>query len=105
MVNQETGRKIHVQEGSRVVYPEFNDDQVWKTAGRGCWNNLRWTVTQLQVRLKVDLLYYSVLSLRLSLERRFRKALAFADPSFDDLAGRLSNDIPDQRHPSSSWIA
>ncbi|KAG8977881.1 hypothetical protein FRC05_000409 [Tulasnella sp. 425] len=48
MINQETGRKLHVQEGSRVAYPEFNDDQVWKTAGRGCWNTLRWTVSQLQ---------------------------------------------------------
>ncbi|KAG9043213.1 hypothetical protein FS837_009858 [Tulasnella sp. UAMH 9824] len=48
MVNQETGRRLPVHEGSRKVYPEFNDDQVWKAEGRGCWNTLRWTVNQLQ---------------------------------------------------------
>ncbi|KAG8915987.1 hypothetical protein FRC01_003447 [Tulasnella sp. 417] len=48
MVNQETGRRLPVYEGSKAVYPEFHDDQVWKTEGRGCWNTLRWIVNQLQ---------------------------------------------------------
>lgn len=58
MVNQETGRRLPVYEGSRKVYPEFNDDQVWKAEGRGCWNTLQWTVSQLQVRRLGTLRYY-----------------------------------------------
>lgn len=50
MVNQQTGRKIVFQLGSRSVHPEFHDDQTWKADGKGCWNTLRWIVSQLQVR-------------------------------------------------------
>lgn len=55
-VNLDTGRKLHIPEGSRhPAAQDFYDDQPWKVKGKGCWNTLRWCILHLEVCTGLDI--------------------------------------------------
>ncbi|KAG8847294.1 hypothetical protein FRB96_001628 [Tulasnella sp. 330] len=59
-VNLRTGRRLHVPNGGQPATADFYDDQTWKVEGRGCWNTLKWCISNLE-RGDYELLWPSLI--------------------------------------------
>ena len=50
-VNLDSGRKLPRTAGGSAAAQDMYEDQLWKRPGLGCWNVIKWCVSQLEVNI------------------------------------------------------